>query len=198
MIDILSTKIENMPGVSFDCSCGRNHSVKIDKLVVGNGILDELAGDLESYRGTNIFVLSDRNTYGVLGEAVVERLRQDGYKFKSFVFDTGDHALLPDESAVGRVLLELEPDTSFILAVGSGVINDIARIVSFRTGKSFAIAGFTGAPRGWLCIGRIVTDYWQKKNNCLQPLSMCYLCRYLCYAQCSDDNDTGWVWRRAG
>jgi glycerol-1-phosphate dehydrogenase [NAD(P)+] len=153
MIDILSTKIENMPGVSFDCSCGRNHSVKIDKLVVGNGILDELAGDLESYRGTNIFVLSDRNTYGVLGEAVVERLRQDGYKFKSFVFDTGDHALLPDESAVGRVLLELEPDTSFILAVGSGVINDIARIVSFRTGKSFAIAGTAPSMDGYASVG---------------------------------------------
>ncbi len=153
MFDILNTDIECMPGISFDCSCGRKHSVDIGRLAIGQDTLEEIIQGLEPYRGTNLFVLSDKNTYGVLGETVINRLLHEGFKLKSFVFDTGDHALLPDERSIGRVLLELEPDTSFILAVGSGVINDIARIVSFRTGKSFAVAATAPSMDGYASVG---------------------------------------------
>jgi len=153
MTDILNTGIEDMPGVSFECSCGRKHSVEISRLIVGPGILDKIIEGLEPYRGTNLFVVSDRNTYGVLGNKINDWLTCEGFRFKSFIFDSGDHALLPDERSIGRLLLELEPDTSFILAVGSGVINDIARIVSFRTGKSYAIAATAPSMDGYASVG---------------------------------------------
>jgi len=153
MTDILNTRMEDMPGVSFDCHCGRRHSVEISKLIVGPDIIDEIVSGLEPYKGTNLFVVSDQNTYGVLGKKVTDRLTSEGFRFKSFIFDSGDHALLPDERSIGRMLLELEPDTSFILAVGSGVINDIARIVSFRAGKSYAIAATAPSMDGYTSVG---------------------------------------------
>lgn len=153
MLDILNISIEDMPGLSFDCSCGRRHSVEIDKIVVRNDVSEEIAKYLEPFINEKLFVLSDTNTYDVMGETVIDCLNQKGFRLKSFVFETGDHALVPDEHSIGRLLLELEPDTAFILVVGSGVLNDIARIVSFRAGKAFAIAGTAPSMDGYASVG---------------------------------------------
>ncbi len=153
MADVINTAIEDMPGLSFNCSCGRKHSVGIDKILVRNNVADEVAKYLGSYEHKKLFVLSDSNTHEVFGKAIVDHLRQKGFSLKSFVFETGSHALVPDERSIGRVLLELEPDTDFMLIVGSGVLNDIARIVSFRTGMDFAVAGTAPSMDGYASVG---------------------------------------------
>jgi glycerol-1-phosphate dehydrogenase [NAD(P)+] len=152
MKDIFSIGIEEMPGIDFDCSCGRRHSVEIEKLVVRNGILDELAESLLPFKNGKLLVVSDTNTYNVFGGKVVERLEQEGFSLKSFVFAAGGHDLIPDERAIGRFLTELEQETSLILAVGSGVLNDLARIVAYRTGKPFAIAGTAPSMDGYASV----------------------------------------------
>lgn len=152
MKDILQTKIEEMPGLSFACDCGREHTVDIEKIVVKNGILDELVDWLLQYKSGKLFVLSDTNTYGVLGEKVISRLESEDFRLKSFVFETGTHDLIPDEHTIGRLLLEMEQDTSFVLAVGSGVLNDIARLVCFRTNKPFAIAATAPSMDGYASV----------------------------------------------
>jgi glycerol-1-phosphate dehydrogenase [NAD(P)+] len=153
MRDILDISIEDMPGVSFECGCGRKHSVEIEKLVVRNDVLKDIVQYLRQFTSEKLFVLSDSNTYDVMGKSVVECLRNEGFSLKSFVFETGSNQLLPDECSVGRVLVELEPDTSFILVVGSGVLNDIARIVSFRTGKAFAVVCTAPSMDGYASVG---------------------------------------------
>ncbi len=150
--DILELNVEEMPGLSFDCQCGRHHSVDIEKIVVGNGILGELIDTLEPFRAGKLLVISDTNTYGVFGKRVAEHLGQAGFLLKTFIFETPGHALIPDEHAIGRLLIELEQDTSLILAVGSGVMNDLARIIAYRTGKSFAIAGTAPSMDGYASV----------------------------------------------
>ncbi|NLH96693.1 MAG: sn-glycerol-1-phosphate dehydrogenase [Clostridiaceae bacterium] len=153
MDDILEARIEDMPGMSFECGCGRRHSVDISRLVVGSNILGEIAAGLEPFRGGKLLVISDNNTYRAFGEVVINRLLDDGFRLKSFVFDSGDRMLLPDERSIGRALLEVEPDTTFILVVGSGVLSDIARIVSYRTGKQFAIVATAPSMDGYTSVG---------------------------------------------
>ena len=152
MKDLLQTRIEEMPGLSFICTCGRKHSVDIEKIVVQNGILDDLVDFLGTYKSGKFFVLSDTNTYSVFGETVINRLESEGFRLKSFVFETGEHDLLPDEHTIGRLLLEMEQDTSFVLAVGSGVINDICRLVCFRMNIPFAIAGTAPSMDGYASV----------------------------------------------
>ncbi len=153
MFDILNVSVEDLPGVSFDCACGRRHSVEINKICIKNTVLDEINKYLGQFLNRKLFILSDSNTYEVLGKSVVEHLKLEGFDLKSFVFETGNRALLPDERSIGRVLIELEPDTAFILAIGSGVLNDIARIVSYRTGKAFAIVGTAPSMDGYASVG---------------------------------------------
>jgi len=152
MKDILQTKIEEMPGLSFDCTCGREHSVDIEKIVINNGILDDLVDWLSHYKSGKLFVLSDTNTYGVLGEKVISRLESEGFRLKSFVYETGAHDLIPDEHTLGRLLVEIEPDTSFVLAVGSGVLNDISRLICYKTNKPFAIAATAPSMDGYASV----------------------------------------------
>lgn len=150
--DILELNIDEMPGFFFDCKCGRRHSVDIEKIVVGNGIEDVIAHTLEPFRTGKLLIVSDTNTYGVYGAKVADRLGQEGFSLKTFVFGSAGHALIPDEHAIGRLLIEFEQETSLILAVGSGVINDLARIVAYRTDKPFAIAGTAPSMDGYASV----------------------------------------------
>jgi len=140
MKDLISKGIQSLTGLSFDCSCGKKHSVDIEKLVISENISKPLVDALEPFRAGRLFILSDSNTYKILGEDVCESLANHGFSYKSFTFDTGSFHLIPDERAVGRLLVELEQDTVLILAVGSGVLNDLARIIAYKTGKPFAVA----------------------------------------------------------
>jgi glycerol-1-phosphate dehydrogenase [NAD(P)+] len=140
MEDLIDKGIQHLAGLSFDCSCGKNHSVNIEKLIISDDISEVLVKALEPFRAGKLFILSDSNTYKIMGANVCESLTNHGFLYKSFTFDTGGFNLIPDERAVGRLLVELEQDTVLILAVGSGVLNDLARIIAYKTGKPFAVA----------------------------------------------------------
>lgn len=140
MKDLLNKSIEEMPGISFECDCGNRHSVDIKKIIVKNNILPILAEELEPYHKGKLFIIADTNTYKVFGEAVVKQLDEAGFNLKKFIFE-GDHTLIPDERAIGRLLLELEEGTSLIIAVGSGTLNDLARMISYKVKIPFTIIG---------------------------------------------------------
>ena len=130
MNEILFKSIEQMPGLSFDCSCGRKHSVDINNILIANNVLEKISGILSSYKDKKVFLFSDNNTYAVFGSKVYKYLVNNSFVVKNFIFNTGKTHLIPDEKALGRLLMELDPDTSYIIAVGSGTLNDLARIIA--------------------------------------------------------------------
>jgi len=138
MDEILKLGINDMKGLTYDCSCGRSHSVDLNRVVIGRGIEGEITGMSSDFRKGTLFLLADNNTYAAYGEKVFKLLDEQGFKLKVHVFNTS-HALVPDEKAVGRILLELEKGTSLIIAVGTGTINDLARFVSCRLNIPYII-----------------------------------------------------------
>jgi glycerol-1-phosphate dehydrogenase [NAD(P)+] len=131
MNEILGKSIRALPGLEFDCSCGKKHKVSIKNIRLGSGIEEEVVSLAAYYGQKRIFLMADCNTYDVLGKRVEKRLKQEGFLFDTFVFDTKD-ALIPDEKAVGRLLVEIGEDTKLIIAVGSGTMNDLARMLSCK------------------------------------------------------------------
>lgn len=152
MKNVLDMNLEELPGLSFRCSCGKDHSVGIKKLVVRDDITEELVTALMPFQGNKLFILTDANTYAAFGKTVIGRLKEAGFLIESLTYEPGDSMLLPDERAIGRLLAETGQDTSLVLAVGSGVLTDIARIVSHRTGKLFAIAATAPSMDGYASI----------------------------------------------
>lgn len=152
MDEILNKSIDQMPGMTFDCSCGRTHSVDISNIIIDNNILEKIPYILSPFRDKKIFLFSDSTTYKVFGSVIHDFFVNNNYEVKNFIFNTGEACLIPDEKALGRLIMELETDTSLIVAVGSGTLNDLARIVSSRTKTPYMIIGTAPSMDGYASV----------------------------------------------
>ena len=111
------------------CPCGKSHTVSIDDVVVGSGAVKRLPEFVKRY-GSRPFVIADGNTWQAAGEAVSKALADIPYG--SYIFP--QKALEPDERAVGAAFMHLNQKSDVLIGVGSGVVNDICKIVSSATG----------------------------------------------------------------
>ena len=130
---ILSMKVSEMPGYGFDCSCGRHHSVDINRIITGTGILDQLPEAIAEFKDKTILVVADDNTVKIGGYKVKQLLDDNGFKTELLVLEYPDYpVLLPDERIVGTLLVHTTDDVGLLLGVGSGTINDLCKIVSYK------------------------------------------------------------------
>ena len=128
------------------CTCGKIHSVAIDAVVTGSGAVKRLPEFVRKY-GKKPFVMADVNTYAAAGEQVCAILRSAQIPYDSFIFR--EKALEPDEKAVGAAFMHYEKSCDVILGVGSGVINDICKILSNLTGKPYIIVATAPSMDGY-------------------------------------------------
>lgn len=139
MDEILNMTINEMAGVTFECRCGRTHTLDIEHLVMGKGVINDLGDVLKDYKDQKIYMLSDNHTFAAAGEKALQVLTDGGYQVKNVVIDSGEEILIPDEKAVGKMFMELEQETGMIVAVGSGTLNDMAKYMSARTKIPYTI-----------------------------------------------------------
>lgn len=129
------------------CRCGKSHACNIEKVVIEAGAINkiyDLAADYES-----IIVVADKNTYTVCGRKVSELLKE---KLQDkLVFD--DDLLIPDEIAVKRLNGIVSDTTDLILGVGSGVIQDLCKYVSFERGLPYYIVATAPSMDGYASTG---------------------------------------------
>ena len=149
MEDLLALSVEEMTGLNYMCTCGKNHSVGIEKIKVGKGVITELPTIIKSYEGKKIFIIEDTHTLGVAGKQV-EELLKGKFKVSKYVFN--EEHLHPNEVALGRLILEIPEDTSLIIAVGSGTINDISRFLSCKLRIPYVIVGTAPSMDGYASV----------------------------------------------
>jgi len=138
--------MENYLG-SAQCTCGKTHTVAIDDVVVGKGVIARLPEFVAKYGAKKPFILADCNTYKAAGEAVADILKTNGIAYSSYVFQ--NDALEPDEEAVGSAVMHFDSGCDLIIGVGSGVINDIGKILSNVTGRKYIIVGTAPSMDGY-------------------------------------------------
>jgi len=128
------------------CPCGRPHTIAIDQVVIGSGAVNQVPEFVKKY-GKKPFVVADLNTYAAAGEHVCTLLNEAAIPYGSFIFK--DTALEPDERAVGAAFMHYDTSCDVILGVGSGVINDICKILSNTTGNPYIIVGTAPSMDGY-------------------------------------------------
>ena len=128
------------------CPCGKTHTIAIDEVVVGSGAVNRLPEFVKKY-GKRPFVVADVHTYAAAGEKVCGLLKGENIPFGSFIFK--DTALEPDERAVGAAFMHYDPACDVIVGVGSGVINDICKILSHLTCHPYIIVGTAPSMDGY-------------------------------------------------
>ena len=129
----------------FPCGCGREHGANVKEVIIRKHALDALPGVLGRLGAARAYIVSDRNTERAAGGRVAGILDAAGFRLDRFVFDRA--FVEPDEPAVGAAVLNMcggpssgtQPPKgkTAVVAVGSGVINDICKILAHMTGAPF-------------------------------------------------------------
>ncbi len=129
------------------CHCGKKHIDTVEKVIVGKGAISQLPDVLSGYNASKVFVLADCNTFDAAGKQVCAVLDNAGIDYSRYIFP--DAHLEPDEKAVGSAILHFDHSCDVIVGVGSGVINDIGKILSRTSGKKYIIVGTAPSMDGY-------------------------------------------------
>lgn len=129
------------------CRCGKKHIDTVEKVIVGKGAIGRLPEVLSEYDAHKVFILADCNTFKAAGKKVCGALDRAGIAYSKYVF--ADAHLEPDEKAVGSAFLHFDHNCDAIVGVGSGVINDICKILSKTSNKKYIIVGTAPSMDGY-------------------------------------------------
>lgn len=166
-MDVTNLKAEELVGMKFDCECGKTHNVEINSVKIGSNIIEQLPELLNQFKNKKILIVEDVHTYVVAGKKV-EGILSNEFSLKKYVFPQ-EH-LLPDVYALGRVLMETEEDTALILAIGSGVINDICRYVAYKVHIPYAIVCTAPSMDGYASVvSPLITDGFKESHKAIYP-----------------------------
>lgn len=129
------------------CSCGKTHKTSVSEVIIGKGAINQITEMLNKLGVRKPFLLADRNTWQAAGQYVANLLREKGVTFSSYVFQEGHP--MPDEKTVGSAVMHFDNSCDGIIAIGSGVINDTAKVLSCMTGKPYIIVGTAPSMDGY-------------------------------------------------
>jgi len=128
------------------CSCGKIHSFDT-RIVTGSGVIKKIPDFVAEFGAKKVFVLSDKNTFAAAGKQVCGILKDNGISYISYSFP--EEALEPDEKSVGSAVMHYDASCDLVIAVGSGVINDIGKILSAMSQKPYIIVGTAPSMDGY-------------------------------------------------
>jgi glycerol-1-phosphate dehydrogenase [NAD(P)+] len=110
--------------------------------------------------GKRVAIVSDRNTHGVLG-ARIEQALAARFSVQSIVLDASPRA---DDATVARLSSTLEPSTDLVIAVGSGTLNDLTKLVAFRHGCPQAVFATAPSMNGYTSLSASITSDGIKRS----------------------------------
>ena len=150
----------------LDCPCTKAHPCPIDSVVIGKNACESLVELCGEYK--SILLVADKNTYAVGGDRVMSLV---GEKISSMqVFDTGDGLLVPNEKAISDIEAKLMPETDLVIGIGSGVINDLCKQVSFTAGLRYYIVATAPSMDGYASKGAaLILDGMKVTTNADVP-----------------------------
>jgi glycerol-1-phosphate dehydrogenase [NAD(P)+] len=154
------------------CTCGRVHFVPI-KEVNFHFHADQIGEIVKKWvDGERLLVIVDRHTDEQINHRVIETLQMQGFELSIARFN--DEKLVPNEGAVGAILMAMDRDTHGIVAVGSGTINDLARFVGSRIEKPVISIATAPSMDGYAAAGSSLVVKGAKKTLKGVPVTAIY------------------------
>lgn len=117
------------------------------RVVVGNGVIEQLPDLLKEWKCKKAFVVADSNTCIAAGEKVCALLGNNGIFYSKYILAQEEPS--PDEHTVGSVAMHFDYTCDLIIGVCSGVINDTCKIISNLTGRPYFIVATAPSMDGY-------------------------------------------------
>jgi glycerol-1-phosphate dehydrogenase [NAD(P)+] len=141
-------------GQSIPCTCGVQHVVPTREVVLEtDALLQVPAVCARHFSGQRVLLLDDAITHDIAGARVSQLLQQNGYDVEGLTLPIpANTRVLADDHTLATVQASLHSDIDFVLAVGAGTVNDLAKLASFRADRPYMVCptaasmnGFTSA-----------------------------------------------------
>ena len=148
---------------SFACGCGKTHRTSLKHVVIEPDALQKAPDVARSLGAKKVFVVSDVHTHRAAAERLEALLAAAGLGVSSYVFP--DEELVPDEYALGRLLIALDPACDLLIGVGTGSLNDLCKFTAFKTKLPYCIVATAPSMDGFassvapLIVGNLKTTY---------------------------------------
>jgi len=148
---------------SFACECGREHSAAIKHIEIKEAALSSLIPYLKANSFSKPFLIFDKTTYKLAHDLLINLFNEANHAFSCHIIDSPEP--VPDEWAVGDILIHFDSSADCIIGVGSGTINDLSRFVSFRLGIPYIIVATAPSMDGYasnvapLIVNHLKTTY---------------------------------------
>ena len=114
------------------------------------------------------FILFDTNTYQAAGEKVLNVLDQKGFPYKTHLLE--DLEPVPNETVLGRILMDFDPSCDLVMGIGSGTINDLSRFLSYQSGREYYIVATAPSMDGYASKGAaLILDNLKVNFPCHAP-----------------------------
>ena len=129
------------------CACGKHHTCDIQYVYIEPGAAARLTEICKNNR--NLLLVADENTFAAAGTATVDALA--GKQIRQVIF-SGKEILVPNEKAIEAVQAQLS-DVDMIVGIGSGVIQDLCKYVSFYNHVPYCIVATAPSMDGYASNG---------------------------------------------
>ena len=155
----------------INCSCGHKHYSAVKRIDIDQGAVKRLAGHIQEFGYKKIFMVADKNTWKAAGADAAAELEKAGLSYDKVILDYDE--VIPDEHVIGEILAAVVPGTDLILAVGSGTINDLCKLISYRMGLDYIIYATAPSMDGFVSIGSaVILNHVKTTLDCHGPVAV--------------------------
>jgi len=146
-------ELSELLGTSFACDCGRVHDVPVRRFVYEPGAVDLLPEIVRQSCGDSCHtvVVADIRTWDICGRQVAEVLKKAvGNVARVLVPDRRNGGPVCDDVTLRSLVGQLggvEPD--LVVAVGSGVVNDLSKWAAFQLGIPYLAVATAASMNGY-------------------------------------------------
>lgn len=161
--------IKDFLGDEIKCECKKPHHVSIDRIIIEKDAILKLPEMLRDFQFKKALLIADLHTYEVAGKVAESVLMKEKFPFKKFVFQEQEE-LVPNEAAVGKLLIQAEKDIDVIVTIGTGTLNDLAKFVSHKIGIPAIIVATAPSMDGFASTGAaLIVDNLKTSFECVCP-----------------------------
>lgn len=135
---------------TFQCTCGQTHIVPVKSVVYSEDACEHLPGIIrEETDGASVTLLADERTMSIAGEEVDHILSSSGFSVKTCIVPDEPHGSPVCNDITVNMLRNTIPASDFFVAIGSGVINDLAKWLAFEKERPYATVATAASMNGY-------------------------------------------------
>lgn len=157
-------------GCTLECSCGKPHAIAMERIIVSEGAIKQTARVLKELGYQKALLVADTNTWEVAGKQTADVLKEADFSYQTCILTAEGGDLVPDERAVGTVLIQADREVDIIVSVGAGVLNDLGKFAAYKMGIDSIIVATAPSMDGFASTGAaLIVNHLKTSYTCACP-----------------------------